>query len=53
MDHSQTTGGDTAKLLGGYIPRVLAPLTMSVFFISVDISKANILTKFGGTTPQD
>ena len=29
-DHSQTIGGDTAKLLGGYIPpspRVSAPLT--------------------------
>ena len=25
-DHTQIFGGDTAKLLGGYTPRVLAPL---------------------------
>ena len=26
VDHSQTFGGDTAKLSGGYMPRVSAPL---------------------------
>ena len=32
VDHTQIIGGDTAKLLGGYIPpspRVLAPLPAS------------------------
>ena len=33
VDHTQTIGGDTAKLLGGYIPlppRVSAPVLMHI-----------------------
>ena len=41
VDHSQTIGGDTAKLLGGYIPHpplVLAPLDKGSVFTTILIA---------------
>ena len=37
VDHSQTIGGDTAKLLGGIYPQsplVSAPLQITVYFVT-------------------
>ena len=35
VDHTQTIGGNTVKLLGGYIPGVSAPLLMRLFFFRI------------------